>query len=97
MVESGEQITSINPVIDSVLDIDSVQIGPFAGRAVTNTLIDLLTTEIRSFKMPEDRDVVKALKEQHAFVSLNYEANMRVCDTISQANMRNMPNVYQDS
>jgi len=30
---------------------------------VTNKLLDLLTTEVRSFKTPDQRDVVKALKE----------------------------------
>uniref|UniRef100_A0A7S4IC87 Actin n=1 Tax=Vannella robusta TaxID=1487602 RepID=A0A7S4IC87_9EUKA len=73
VVDCGEQISHIVPVYQGSAINHAIKRMDMGGRNITEFLRVLLTERGYSFTTTRDKEIVKEIKEEHAYVAYNYD------------------------
>jgi actin-related protein 2 len=78
VVDSGEGVTHVVPIVDDHVLQDLIGRTNIAGRGITERMAELLAMRGYSFHRTSDFDVLREIKEKQCFVSTDIEMDRRI-------------------
>ena len=80
VLDSGEGVTHVTPVFDSFIVQSAANRLNYGGKQITDHLKTIMFERGFNFTTPQDELLVRKLKEETCYVSLDYEADMKLAE-----------------